>query len=145
MDLVNVVGVGYQGCTVDDMCAELADQGVSVVCDIRLNPISRKPGLSKTALAAALRSAGIEYRHLRALGNPKWNRSGFGGTHDELVAARQVYVDTVLGSPAAQAALDEVRDQATHARVALLCFEHDESRCHRSAVLSELLQPAPDA
>jgi uncharacterized protein (DUF488 family) len=122
MDLVNVVGVGF-----------------------RLNPVSRKPGLSKTALAAALRSAGIEYRHLRALGNPKWNRSGFGGTDDELVAARQVYVDTVLGNPAAQAALDEVRDQAARARVALLCFEHDEARCHRSAVLSELLQPASDA
>ena len=145
MDHVNVVGFGYEGCTVDDMCAELADRGVTLVCDIRLNPISRKPGLSKSALAAALRSAGIEYRHLRALGNPKWNRSGFGGTDDELVAARQVYVDTVLGDPAAQAALDEVRDQAARARVALLCFEHDETRCHRSAVLSELLRPESGA
>ncbi|MFE2500029.1 DUF488 family protein [Streptomyces scopuliridis] len=55
---------------------------MSLVADVRLTPISRKPGFSKTRLPHALDEAGITYTHLRALGNPKDNRapSGKGGS-----------------------------------------------------------------
>ncbi|PPJ18215.1 hypothetical protein C5E45_10195 [Nocardia nova] len=43
----------------------LAEAGVATVVDVRLTPISRKPGLSKTKLSAALAEAGIRYVHLR--------------------------------------------------------------------------------
>ncbi|MDR1430587.1 MAG: DUF488 domain-containing protein, partial [Propionibacteriaceae bacterium] len=45
--------------------------------DVRQTPISRKRGLSKTALGAALSEAGIDYIHLRELGNPRDNRDGY--------------------------------------------------------------------
>lgn len=48
-----------------------------MLVDVRLTPLSRKPRLSKTKLAAALADVGIEYVHHRALGNPKDNRAGF--------------------------------------------------------------------
>lgn len=52
-----VVSIGYEGKTV----AQLLAQDVKVLVDVRLTPLSRKPGLSKTKLAEALRAAGIDY------------------------------------------------------------------------------------
>ncbi|HLL68589.1 MAG TPA: DUF488 domain-containing protein [Micromonosporaceae bacterium] len=45
-----LVGVGYEGRTIEELIAQLHALGVSRLVDIRLNPLSRKPGLSKTAL-----------------------------------------------------------------------------------------------
>ncbi|MBI5088832.1 MAG: DUF488 domain-containing protein, partial [Actinobacteria bacterium] len=67
--------IGYEGLIVDELVDQLRADGVEVVVDVRLNPISRKPGLSKTRLAAALDAVGIGYVHERALGNPPDNRA----------------------------------------------------------------------
>jgi uncharacterized protein (DUF488 family) len=139
MGPVDVVGLGYQGLTVHQFCESVVAQDVSVVSDVRLTPLSRKPGLSKTALGAALRSVGVEYRHFPALGNPKWNRAGFGGTLEDLRAAQQVFLDQVLSTVEARRAVDELRELAAGVRVALMCFEADESRCHRSQILADIL------
>jgi uncharacterized protein (DUF488 family) len=139
MSRVDVIGVGYQGLSVDRVCEDLVSGGVAVVCDVRLTPLSRKPGLSKTALSSALSTVGVEYLHLPVLGNPKWNRGGFGGSLVELHAARQTFLTTVLSTREAQDAVDQIRELALGGRVALLCFESDESRCHRSVILDDLL------
>ncbi|WP_258081414.1 DUF488 domain-containing protein [Nocardia nova] len=57
--------VGYEGRRADELVMLLAEAGVATVVDVRLTPISRKPGLSKTKLSAALAEAGIRYVHLR--------------------------------------------------------------------------------
>ena len=56
------------------LVATLREAGVQRLVDVRKFPSSRRRGFSKTALAAALDAAGIEYVHARALGNPKPNR-----------------------------------------------------------------------
>jgi len=139
MSSVNLGGVGYQGLSVKQVCDNLVSDGVAIVCDVRLTPLSRKPGLSKTALSSALSSAGVDYRHLPALGNPKWNRGGFGGNSAELRAARETFLMTVLSTFEARAAVEEIRELALSTRVALLCFESDESRCHRSVSRDDVL------
>jgi uncharacterized protein (DUF488 family) len=48
--------------------------GVRRLVDVRELPLSRRRGFSKTALAAALATADIEYEHVRELGNPKADR-----------------------------------------------------------------------
>jgi uncharacterized protein (DUF488 family) len=133
-----VIGLGYEGRTQQDLCELLTENGVTVLCDVRLTPISRKPGLSKTALGHAVRSIGLEYRHLPALGNPKWNRAGFGGDLAALAAARSTFAQILTADPDAGRALAELRELATDHVVALLCFEADESRCHRSVLLDQL-------
>lgn len=130
---VGIVGVGYEGCSIDDFAANLAAQGVNRLVDVRMTPISRKRGFSKTALSQALATWGIRYEHRRELGNPKENRPGFGGTVDELEAARAVYA-TLLRRPESLAALDALAQAARSELVALLCFEADEGRCHRQLV-----------
>jgi uncharacterized protein (DUF488 family) len=134
-----LIGVGYQGRTLDELTAHLLALQVSRLVDVRLNPISRKPGLSKTALGRALAAAGISYEHRRELGNPKTNRAGFAGNPAEREAARARYRE-LLHRPEANAALNAIADAARQERVAVLCFEADEHRCHRDVVLDEAQQ-----
>ena len=134
-----VIGIGYQGRTQAELCELLAASDVGILCDVRLNPISRKSGLSKTALSAAVRSNGIDYLHLPALGNPRWNRAGFGGTVAELEAAKTNFRRLVHEDDRAQHGLSQLREASASCVIALLCFELDQSRCHRSVLLDELV------
>ncbi|GAA3138822.1 DUF488 family protein [Nonomuraea roseoviolacea] len=129
-----VIGVGYEGNDLDAFLRQLRSHGVSCLIDVRLTPISRKPGFSKRRLSESLTQQGIDYIHLPQLGNPKWNRLGFAGSAAELAEARTNY-ETHIASAEAVAALDEIALWAQKGRVALLCFEADERRCHRSVIL----------
>lgn len=132
-----VAGVGYEGQNLEQFVSSLLANNVDVLADIRLTPISRKRGFSKRALSEALREEGIEYRHLPILGNPKSNRTGFAGPESELLAARAHY-EELLDVPGAHETLDHLTEVARTGRLALMCFESDDERCHRHVVLSLL-------
>ncbi|MEV0346791.1 DUF488 domain-containing protein [Nonomuraea sp. NPDC050680] len=132
-----VLGVGYQGCDLDGFIRQLGREGVTMLVDVRLTPISRKRGFSKTALSAALADAGIIYQHMRELGNPKWNRAAFGGSPAELGTARGIY-GQLLYDDDARDCLERIALVAREQRVAVMCFEADEVRCHRDLVLEAL-------
>ncbi|MFI1967235.1 DUF488 family protein [Streptomyces pathocidini] len=130
---------GYEGRDIDSFVASLLDSRIDVVADVRLTPISRKKGFSKTRLGEALAEAGIEYTHLRGLGNPKDNREPFWDGRLDVGRAR---FRGVLRSDEAQSDLDRLAEQARQSRVAVLCFEKDESRCHRQVVLETVRERA---
>lgn len=130
---------GYEGRDIDSFVASLLDSRIDVVADVRLMPISRKKGFSKTRLGQALTEAGIEYTHLRGLGNPKENRAPFWDGRLDVGRAR---FRDVLRSEEAQADLDRLAEHAQQSRVAVLCFEKDESRCHRQVVLETVRERA---
>jgi uncharacterized protein (DUF488 family) len=127
--------VGYEGRTAVELLDVLTDAAVAALVDVRLTPSSRKPGLSKRGLAAALDAAGIEYLHLPALGNPRENRDGFRRGES---SSRETF-RVLLETPHAQAAIDELRTRVRGQRVALLCFERDADCCHRQLVSDYLL------
>jgi uncharacterized protein (DUF488 family) len=130
---------GYEGRDIDSFVASLLDSRIDVVADVRLTPISRKKGFSKTRLGEALAETGIEYTHLRGLGNPKDNRAPFwDGRLDEGRARFR----GVLRSEEAQTDLERLAEHARQSRVAVLCFEKDESRCHRQVVLDTVRKRA---
>jgi uncharacterized protein (DUF488 family) len=131
--------VGYEGRDAEQFVRDLDAAGIEVVVDVRLNPISRKKGFSKRLLAEHLAAAGIEYEHLRALGNPQDNRAGFSGDDLELRQASARYAE-LLSAPEAVAALDRVTTLASTGKVALLCFEATDQRCHRRVVLSRVAE-----
>ncbi|MFG3554815.1 DUF488 family protein [Micromonospora sp. NPDC047557] len=137
-----ILGVGYEGRSIDEFVAGLVDVGVTRLVDVRMTPISRKRGFSKSALGQALAAQGIAYEHRRELGNPKENRPGFGGTPEELESARAVYA-TRLRQGESLAALDALAETAQREMIALLCFEADESRCHRQVVMRALEDRMP--
>ncbi|MCX9189840.1 hypothetical protein C3Y87_00070 [Carbonactinospora thermoautotrophica] len=129
-----LVSVGYEGRSLERFVEALCEQQVATVADVRLTPVSRKPGFSKTRLSQALAEAGIEYRHLRGLGNPKENRPPF--WEGRVEEGRRAFRRLLATEPAASQ-LQELIELAGRQRVAVLCFEQDESRCHRQVILEE--------
>jgi uncharacterized protein (DUF488 family) len=55
-----IAGWGYEGRTVADLVEFTRAMGAEWVVDVRLNPLSRKPGFSKRALATDLAAAALD-------------------------------------------------------------------------------------
>lgn len=132
---VGLVSVGYEGRTASELLHLLDDLGVGVLVDVRLTPISRKPGLSKTRLRLSAAEAGIEYRHLPALGNPRDNRDSFRGGN---VSDGCIRYSKLLSLPSALSAMDQLEAFARDRLTAVLCFERDHARCHRQVIVDAL-------
>ncbi len=115
-----------------DFLAALTGAGVKRVIDVRALPLSRRPGFSKSMLAATLREAGIDYVHLKALGTPKRGRDA--AKKGDVATLRAVY-DDQLALPEAQAAAAQMRVLAAEMPSALLCYERDPCHCHRTLLL----------
>ena len=60
-----------QGLPLEAFIGRLKVTGVQAVLDVRANPLSRKPGFSKTAFSTALNGVEIIYAHFPAMGCPK--------------------------------------------------------------------------
>ncbi len=135
-----IYSVGYEGMTLDALVDRLAGAGVSVLVDVRLNPVSRKPGFSKKRLTAALEEAGIEYVHEKELGNPQDNRDSFRNGDGEAGRSRM----RAMLSNGGGDALGRLVDIASNQRVAVLCVERDHSRCHRDVITDMAVERNPD-
>lgn len=132
--------IGYEQTTMADFLAALKGAGVEVVADVRAIAASRRPGFSKTALAANLAEAGIGYQHFRALGTPADGRAAArAGKHAEL---ERIY-SSQLELPEAMAQGAALADLAGEKRVALLCYEREPGCCHRT-LLREAMLPEFD-
>lgn len=131
-----IVSVGYEGRTIEGFVSELVRARVHTVADVRLNAVSRKAGFSKTRLCEALATAGINYRHMRSLGNPKENRRPFweGRAEDGRRTFREV-----LRAPEAEACMEELVGLARDELVAVLCFESDVEKCHRKVIIDQVV------
>ena len=128
--------IGYEKTTQDALIAALQGAGVQLLADIRYLPLSRRPGFSKSSLAAAAREGGIEYRHFKPLGTPAEGRAA-ARRHDH-AALERIYAGQ-LELPKALAAMAELRAVAEEHRVALLCYERNAAECHRSLLIGALL------
>ncbi len=129
--------IGYEQTTLEAVTTALRSANVEVLADVRALPLSRRPGFSKTALAGAMREAGIGYRHFKALGTPAEGRAAArAGRHDDL---KRIYAGQ-LELPEALAAGAELADLARDKRVALLCYEREASVCHRSLLREAMLR-----
>ena len=129
---MTIYTIGYEATTMADFLAALARAGVKRVIDVRALPLSRRPGFSKSMLAATLREAGIDYVHLKALGTPKRGRDA--AKKGDVATLRRVYDDQLM-LPEAQAAAARMRQLAAEMPSALLCYERDPCHCHRTLLL----------
>lgn len=133
--------VGYQGTTVQRVVDVLREARIELLVDVRAVASSRRPGFSKTKLAAQLEAAGIGYLHLRDLGTPAEGRTAArAGRHDEM---RRIFAGH-LSMPEAQAELEQLADIIRSGRRAcLLCFEADHAHCHRTIVAAAVSSLVP--
>jgi len=121
---------GYEGHAIDGFIARLKKAGVTVVIDVRELPLSRKKGFSKTAFAAALKTAGIAYSHVPVFGCPKPIRNQYklDGNWKRYEKAFSTYLATQT------TAVAELAKFSKTSNACLVCFEADFNFCHRSLV-----------
>jgi uncharacterized protein (DUF488 family) len=127
--------IGYEQQTLPDVIARLKKARVEVLVDVRAVAASRRPGFSKTMLAATLAEHGIDYVHLRQLGTPKEGRlAARAGRIGEMHAIFERH----LQEPGAQLELARATEIARERRAALLCYEASAAHCHRAIVADRL-------
>jgi len=132
MSKSTIFTIGYEATTMTDFLAALTRAGVRRVIDVRALPLSRRPGFSKSSLAASLAEAGIGYVHLKALGTPKRGRDAAKKGH---VATLTAVYEEQLALPEAQVAAARMLELAAEMPSALLCYERDPCHCHRTLLL----------
>jgi uncharacterized protein (DUF488 family) len=121
--------VGYEQTPAQAVLDELERAGVKLLIDVRAVAASRRPGFSKTQLAAGLDERGIGYLHLRGLGTPKDGREA--ARSGQFERLRKIYA-THLKTPQAKEQLDELSALVLKAGpVCILCYERDHRQCHR--------------
>ena len=130
--MTTIYTIGYEATTMADFLDALRRAGVARVIDVRALPLSRRPGFSKSSLAAHLAEVGIDYVHLKSLGTPKRGRDA--AKKGDVATLEAVY-DEQLALPEAQAAAAIMLDLAAERPSALLCYERDPAHCHRTLLL----------
>jgi uncharacterized protein (DUF488 family) len=127
--------IGYEGSSIEDFLSTLERTGINLLIDVRDVPISRKKGFSKNGLSEALRAQGVDYLHLKGLGDPKPGRiAAREGRFDDF---RRIF-NAHLRSEVAQEDLASGIEAAKNGLACLLCFERDHRSCHRCIVAEEM-------
>jgi uncharacterized protein (DUF488 family) len=121
--------IGYEQTPAKSVLDELEQAGVKLLVDVRAVASSRRPGFSKSQLAAGLDERGISYVHLRGLGTPKEGRlAARAGQYETL---QKIYARH-LKTPQAKEELDELSALVKKSGpVCILCYERDHRHCHR--------------
>ena len=121
--------IGYEQTPAKAVLDELEEAGVTLLVDVRAVASSRRPGFSKSQLAAGLDERGISYVHLRGLGTPKEGRlaarAGDYGTLEKIFVKH-------LKTAQAREELDELSALVKKSGpICILCYERDHRHCHR--------------
>ena len=121
--------IGYEQTPARAVIDDLEPAGVKLLVDVRAVASSRRPGFSKTQLAAGLDERGISYLHLRGLGTPKDGREAArSGKYDVL---QKIYAKH-LKTTQAKEELNELSALVEKSGpVCILCYERDHLHCHR--------------
>ena len=124
--------IGYQGRSLEGYLNILLREGVTRLCDVRRNPVSRKYGFSLRTLAASCGGVGVSYEHLPNLGIPTTQRRGLNSEEDY----DALFADYRLRSlPSQTADLNKIADWLRAGScVALTCYERLPEQCHRHCV-----------
>lgn len=131
-----VCTIGYEGRNLEGYLNQLISSGVTLLCDVRRNPLSRKYGFSKGTLTKGCEGVGIRYEHLPKLGIASEERREL-VTQADYDALFAVYRRDAL--PQQTGALAQIRQWVNQGeRVALTCFEALPQQCHRHCVADAL-------
>lgn len=128
--------IGYEGKSLEVYLNALIENGVTLLCDVRRNPLSRKYGFSKGTLSSSCEKLDIRYEHIPELGINSEERQELKTQWDyDQLFARYEREDL----PRQAAALATIRGWVEEGyRVALTCFELHPHQCHRHCVAEAL-------
>jgi len=123
--------IGYQGKDIDSFVNVLKLNNIQELLDVRDIPISRKKGFSKRWLSEILRNNGIEYIHVKELGDPKELRSKIQSKEISWEEFRQKFLrflEQRIGI------IQNIVNMNHTKNICLMCFEANYKQCHRSLI-----------
>lgn len=121
-----ILSIGYEQRSVVEFVELMKEYKVIEVLDVRQTPNSRKPGFSKKRLQDSLNQVGIEYIHVPLAGNPYHKEK------KKLSRCLQLYREYLEANPEIVALIER---QSLGKTVAVLCYERNHEKCHRSILL----------
>jgi uncharacterized protein (DUF488 family) len=135
--------IGHSTRTIEEFTGLLKAQGVHLLVDVRTIPKSRhNPQFNSDTLEQSLKSSGIGYLHMPALGglrhakknslNQGWENASFRGFAD--------YMQTEEFEEGLSRLIEMAQEQTT----AIMCAEAVPWRCHRSLIADALLVHGTD-
>lgn len=130
--------IGYEGLSLAGFFELLCEHEIQTLADVRVTPLSRKPGFSKGALMQQCERSEINYRHFSALGCPRPILTDYRNDGNWEEYSRRFWAYLRSEEEALESALENVGRLTLTSRVALLCFEADFRFCHRSYVAEEI-------
>lgn len=130
-----VATIGYEKASLDDFIATLKISKIDILVDIRDRAQSRRAGFSKTALGNALKDEGIQYLHVRELGDPKEGRDA--ARRGDYKQFRRIFAE-VMRTDDAKLAISSIEELAISNQICLMCYERDQNTCHRKIVADHL-------
>ena len=133
---ITLLTIGYEGRSLECYLNLLLQAGVTLLCDVRRNAVSRKYGFAKSTLGNACTTLGIRYEHLPQLGISAEQRRSLSGQEDY----QQLFSEYEKHHlPRQQDALRRaIRWIESRECVALTCYERDVDDCHRSRIALEI-------
>lgn len=133
---MNIFTVGYEGTNINSLLDVLLDHDVNTLLDVRLTPLSRKSGFSKSALSTYLSDNGISYIHVKALGCPNSIRNPYKEDGDWSLYTKRYkkFLETRLND------VVDITGLALTSNCCLLCFERDANFCHRSFIADKMVE-----
>lgn len=135
---ITVYTIGHSTRSLEDFVALLHREGIRALVDVRAFPASRRyPHFNQDALAAALASHDVAYRHEPALGGRRRPRpdSPNGAWRNESFRA---YADH-MGTAPFREAITSLIAGAAEVRTTIMCAEAVPWRCHRSLIADALV------
>ncbi|WP_456475212.1 DUF488 domain-containing protein [Candidatus Pyrohabitans sp.] len=118
---MKVYTIGYSSMSISDFIATLRRFNIEELIDVRSFPTSKKEDFRQEKLREHLRSAGIAYHHLKALG-------GYRKPSYLAYTATEEF----------RRGLDELIKRARRRRVVIMCLEENPRYCHRRFIAREL-------
>ena len=129
---MTIYTIGYEKRNIQEYIEILKKARVQTLIDVRETAWSYKRDFCKVKFNSALSAAGIEYVHLKELGNPKKFRKNYSPA-DTILKKYKTYLEkTQSGIPALLNLI--VFASFKNENVCLTCFEKDHRTCHRSII-----------
>lgn len=131
-----VFTIGYEGRDVAAFMNLLVGNKVTLLVDVRQNAFSFKKGFSKKPLQTELGRIGISYVHMPLLGTDQESRREYRRTGD-FDRLAQMYSKRLDDN---REHYEGLKNLTSRESVAMMCFEDDFSRCHRSIIAERLVE-----
>jgi uncharacterized protein (DUF488 family) len=129
-----IYSLGYEGKDIDQYLNLLIENNITLLCDVRKNPLSMKFGFSKSQLKFYCEKLNIAYLHFPEFGIESGKRKNLEEESDYNILFKD-YEKNILPNKTKE--IENLLNViSNYNKIAFTCFESNPGMCHRSYLLN---------